>query len=1041
MKATPRLLFAVILGTFFLSGVAGLLYQVVWTRYLALFLGHTSYAVIAVLAAFMGGLALGNAWLGAVADRVKRPLLFYAALEIGIGLFAVAFPRYYELVHGAFLGVVRGVQPTGLFRLSLQFGFAAISILLPAVLMGATLPALTRFVTRSLAELRGRVAALYAINSSGAVIGTILADWWLIPELGLELTVYLGASISLLIGAVTLLLSRQEADEVVVPALPLAASGGEETFTARELRLALIGIGVSGFVAMLYEVAWTRVLGLALGSSTHAYSLMLATFISGIAVGGWIIYRWRHVGGTLRAFAQAELALGLSLAVSLWFYDLLPWWFAKLADLLQRKPAAFPLNQLFQTGICFAVMFVPTVFLGMTLPLASRIATQEVARTGRSVGLVFAVNTLGTVLGAVLTGFVLLPQLGLAPTFALGIGLNLAIGAVILSRDWRGPRWGFWLAPVGGAVLALLAAVGLSGRWNRSFTSGLWRAAVPPATAKEFRATVDAFTLEYHRDGAGSSVTVVRGALKPGQEQLFLKVNGKTDATSRGDLSTQVLLAQVPLLLHPRPEEILIVGLGSGVTAGSALRHDTAKRVEVVEISPEVVEATRRHFSEVNGNALADPRVTVALEDARTYLQVAPGKYDVIITEPSNPWMAGVAAVFSREFYEDCRARLKPGGLVAQWVQAYESSDRVFDIVAATFTSVFPYTSIWQTSGGDLMLVGSPVPFSPDLAQLSRRAATPRIAEDLHRAHVQSLPALLSLELLPFSDGAHLPEPGTPLHSDFNPVLEYAAQAGFFNRGFSRKAFDLAEVLSPRPRTLLGRWRATNEVSVADVRAATALFFGDVTREVAPLKSAIEHWMALEPQRFEPQEALALLGEQAPNPATEALRLVEQPGFAQNPAREELIDLRAQASLLMVAHRSRRSAWHVPATAKTEQVLAELIRRDPDLRRVHRLRLAELKWDQGRDTEFLQLTGRAFAADTQEAGPYGFTADRRALSTVLVRMFDLFERQGNPAAELQLLRDGLERRFFGDEASYRDLALEVAARRVAAKFPVTPPAR
>ncbi|MCW5557074.1 MAG: fused MFS/spermidine synthase, partial [Verrucomicrobiae bacterium] len=264
--------YALILGSFFVSGVAGLLYQVVWTRYLALFLGHTSYAVVAVLAAFMGGLALGNAWLGAVADRVRRPLLFYAGLELGIGFFALLFPFYYERVHDLFLWLVRSLHPAGILRLGLQFGFAGLTILLPTVLMGATLPALTKFVTRSLAQLRGRVAALYAINSSGAVIGTVAADWWWIPSLGLEPTLQLGAMMSLGIGLLALGISRAS-DEGFETPRPEPAAAGDERFTPGELRLALIGIGLSGFVAMVYEIAWTRLLGLALGASTHAYSL------------------------------------------------------------------------------------------------------------------------------------------------------------------------------------------------------------------------------------------------------------------------------------------------------------------------------------------------------------------------------------------------------------------------------------------------------------------------------------------------------------------------------------------------------------------------------------------------------------------------------------------------------------------------------------------------------------------------------------------------------------------------------------------------
>jgi spermidine synthase len=479
MKSNSRGVFWTILASFFVSGLAGLLYQVVWTRYLALFLGSTSYAVVAVLAAFMGGLAAGNALLGTRADSLRRPLFFYACLEAGIGLFAVFFPWYFETVRQGFLSVIRTVHPEGTPRLALQFGFAVLIILLPTVLMGATLPVLTKYVTRSLSELRGRVAALYSINSAGAVAGILLADWWWIPALGLEAVVQLGATLSLGIALVAYVLSSRSGEGLDEPAQAVARSATDESFTPLECRVALVAAGLSGFVAMLYEVAWTRLLALALGSSTHAYSLMLATFISGIAVGSALVSAWRRRYDTLVAFAVAEWALAGTLLVSMFFYDLIPYAFAHLADVIARRPAAYPLYELVQVLICFSVLFVPAVCLGMTLPLASRVVTADFRTTGGSVGRVFAVNTVGTVLGAVLTGLVFLPVLGLASTLALGIGINALIGWVTLASRRGGVARALVQGLVVTAVLVAAVSLTLGERWSRAFVLGLWRVHSP----------------------------------------------------------------------------------------------------------------------------------------------------------------------------------------------------------------------------------------------------------------------------------------------------------------------------------------------------------------------------------------------------------------------------------------------------------------------------------------------------------------------------------------------------------------------------------
>src|SRR5579883_594247 len=618
MKLTPRVTFTAVLGCFLVSGMAGLVYQVVWTRYLALFLGHTSYAVVAVLVAFMGGLAVGNAWLGAQADRTDKPLALYGWLEIGISAYALLFPAYYKLCHVVFISLASSLEPGTGSLLLLKFLFSLATVLLPTTLMGATFPALTRFVTQSLSELREKVAGLYFINSFGAVLGCLLADFWLIPHYGLERTVFVGAALNLTPGLVAFYISKRIGERKSEGVGKREVAGSDESFSRSELRLALLGIGLSGFVAMLYEVAWTRFLALALGATTHAFSLMLMTFISGITVGAWLIYYGRRVGRSLEAFAWAELTLAITLLVSMPFYAAVPYWFVKGASLLSRQAASYPIYEMLQALICFGVMFLPATCLGLTLPLVSRIATIELAHTGRAVGRVFAVNTLGTVFGAIVTGLWLMPWLGLPRTFAVGILINSSVGLAILFRNRVAARR--WIAvPIVGLCFIWLIGVAFNEEWEGTLSLGLWRTPQAPANFKAFREEARDRKIVYHRDGAGSTVAVTSERIGSSKEILRLKVNGKTDTASAVDVTTQRLLGHIPMLLCPASKEALVVGLGSGMTGAAVARHSSIQHVDIVEISPEVVEAARL-FADYNDRFWENPRIKVTVEDAKSFL-------------------------------------------------------------------------------------------------------------------------------------------------------------------------------------------------------------------------------------------------------------------------------------------------------------------------------------------------------------------------------------------------------------------------------------
>lgn len=1030
MKPNSRGVFWTILASFFISGLAGLLYQVVWTRYLALFLGSTSYAVVAVLVAFMGGLAAGNALLGTRADSLRRPLFFYACLEAGIGLFAVAFPAYFEAVRQGFLSVVRSTHPEGTLRLGLQFGFAVLTILLPTVLMGATLPVLTKYVTRSLSELRGRVAALYSINSAGAVAGILLADWWWIPALGLEAVVQLGATLSLGIALVAYVLSARSGEGIGQPASPPARSPSDEDFSPLECRVALVAAGLSGFVAMLYEVAWTRLLALALGSSTHAYSLMLATFISGIAVGGALVSAWRRRFDTLVAFAVAEWALAGTLLVSIFFYDLIPYAFAHLADVIARRPAAYPVYELAQALVCFGVLFIPAVCLGTTLPLASRIVTADFRRTGGSVGRVFAVNTLGTVLGAALTGLVLLPVLGLATTLAVGIGINGLIGWVTLASRRGNVRRAVAQGLVVAALLVGFVSVTLGERWSRAFVLGLWRDAQPPASVAEFRRRGDLQDLAYHRDGAGATIAVLAVTNQAGQRNISLKVNGKADASSGEDMSTQILVGQLPMLLKPSAESVLVVGAGSGVTVGSVLRHPSVKSLKLVEISPEVVEVARDQFAPFNHDALRDPRCRIHVEDAKTFLQTTPETFDVIVTEPSNPWMAGVAAVFSREYYQDCLARLREGGLCAQWVQSYETDDETFATVVATFGSVFPHLSLWQTSASDLLLVGAARPFRPDLQAMARRLAEPAVSADLRRIEVTRPVNVLSLQMVAFDDAFFMAPDNTPLHSDFNPVLEYRAQRAFFTRGMAGLPQRLNEIRRPRPRTLLGEHLASHPLDAEDCRALARQFGKFGVPQLPVFRSILRRWQELEPRDPMVLRLLSTYAIQSPAPDGEVASLVAHPAFSDEEQLRNLDLLRQLADLLLLRHRTQRSAFHVPDTLRLEVFLGALANLDPQRQRVHRMRLAEVSWDRGNDARARKLFEEALDPDEARFGPFDLSLDPACPEGMMARLIDADLRSGDLKGALEkVLRFG-RLGYIHPERMSGEESLQMLARRV-----------
>ncbi|HBL16304.1 MAG TPA: hypothetical protein DD417_05970 [Elusimicrobia bacterium] len=769
--ASPEALNRLVSALFLLSGATGLLYEVLWTKQLTLSLGSTALAQTFVLASFLGGLALGYAWFGAKADRSPSPLRLYGKLELGIAALAAASPfvfRWIELLPS-------GIRPA----------LAAAYVLAPAALMGGTLPALCRWTVplgpasraASSDTLRQNLAWLYFLNNAGAVLGTVAAGFLLIPALGLDVPIWLAAALNLAIGTAVLALSERGQPKPLDPAPDLpsveAAGWGPWAWTAAAF--------LCGFVSLCYEIGWIRLAGLSLGSSTYSFALMLAAFIAGLAVGTLVLARGAFAdedSGVL--FAWTQFGVAASILLSWPFYERLPFISLILNHWLPRSLPAFYGTSALLFAACWLLMLAPAAFLGAALPLAARAAFRGGAEVGSGVGRIFAGNTAGNVAGAFAAGLWLLPNLGLERLFQLGMAVNIAVGLAALiacRRSLKDPRRTL-LAAGAAALMGMGLVAGM--RLDRAvLTSGTFRMDAPGRLSfRDFKGLMHQGRLLFDRDDPEFTVTV----LETPDGVRYLKSNGKAEASTGSDMATQALLAHLPLTLHPGAQEALLIGLGSGITAGSALRHPLT-RLDVVEIARGVADA-EPFFRPVNGAPLADPRAALHIADAKTFLRESRRSYDVIISEPSNPWVSGVGGLFSAGFYHEARSRLRPGGVMVQWFHLYEMSDEILSLVLRTFCAEFPHATLWDIGSNDILLVGSSAPLEYPFPLMEAAVARPPVQEELRRLGLGRLSTLLSLQA--GSDAAVRRAAGTgPLNRDRAPLLEYRAPLALYLNGVS----------------------------------------------------------------------------------------------------------------------------------------------------------------------------------------------------------------------------------------------------------------
>jgi predicted membrane-bound spermidine synthase len=802
---------------FSVSGFTGLIYESIWSHYLKLFLGHAAYAQTLVLAIFMGGMAIGAYWAARRSLRVKDLLLAYAVVEGVIGALALGFHEAFVfLVDFSFAEVIPHL-PSPLAVTAYKVAAGALLILPQSILLGMTFPLMSGGLARVFPTQAGElVALLYFSNSIGAALGALLSGFVLIAWVGLPGTVALAGGLNLCLAAVVMVTVRGQA---VVP-LPPRPQTHEDAGRGGLARLFLVASLLTGLASFFYEIGWIRLLSLVLGATTHAFELMLAAFITGLALGGlWIKHRIQRGCNAVRWSGWIQVCMGALAAGTLVTYEQSFGWMAAILQHVSHDDAGYAQFNLGSQGIAFAMMLPPTICAGMTLPLFTHCLLARDHGEG-AIGRIYAANTLGAIVGVVLAVHWVMPLLGLKSLLLLGGAVDILLGGCLLTRS--GGRFasveGLLGLLLGGTALALVAH-GVTLNQN-NMTAAVYRYGELPISGQE--------KIAYYQDGKTATVSLRLAT----NGTLSIQTNGKTDASlplrpespPSEDEYTGIHLAVAGLAHRPGAAEAAVIGLGSGLTTHTLLQSARIRSVDTVEIEPAMVEGARLFYPK-NASAFADPRSHIHIEDAKSFFASYGKRYDLIVSEPSNPWVSGVASLFSVEFYRDIKRYLAPRGVLVQWIQLYEFNDALLASVVRALRAEFADYRIYLSNDLDAMVVaradgllGAPddgYTKEPGLAPLLARASLSGI-QDLESRRIgdarlldtsiHSLGERVNSNYHPYLDLMAPKARFLSQTADFLPGLAVAPLPILEMLDSSRKRFDHTEIA---PKLASERVRAT----------------------------------------------------------------------------------------------------------------------------------------------------------------------------------------------------------------------------------------
>jgi spermidine synthase len=930
---------------FFLSGAAALVYQIVWVRSLALVFGGSHLAVTAVLSTFMAGLAIGSYVVGRRVDRIDRPLRLYALLELGIAGSALISAALLKLYPAIYVALAQGRDEATLYLTVVRIAFSVAAIIVPTMMMGATLPVLSRFTTRQPEHLRRRLSLLYGFNTLGAVVGALAAGFVLLRIFSVSTTLYAAVVTNVVIGLVSLVLpdttpgTTRSSDGT-----PVAEVSGEPATDATSdpwpFRLVLWGIGVSGFCALGYEVLWTRVLTLAVGASVYGFTIILVAFLAGIALGSAACGVLARRSGPSEAatrrvvvwFGLTQVIIGIAaLVVTIYLRDV-PVQAVRLQNLvIGTGVEAFRARVWASFSLAFFYMVVPALFMGAAFPLAGEALARRRRAVGRAVGDVLAANTVGAILGAAVTGLLLIRLFGIETSLQILTVLNIGFGLLVLA-SLHPRRWPTLVAATSTlAVVAWLSVAPETARaWDRDyfaiFRSNISEAFSTPERVREAVANTDVL---YYAEGTESIVSVIQ---VKGGEQAFI-TNGRVEASSHLQAQqVQYTLGHLPMLLNARPRNVLVIGMGSGMTAGATSVHPTVEEVTLVEIEPRV-RGVARTFETWNHRVLDNPKVRVVVNDGRNFLLTTEQQFDVITSDPIHPWFRGAGALYASEHFALAARRLRPGGVIAQWLPLYELTPENLASVVRTFQQHFEHTMLWRAHF-DAVMVGSNSPFEIDELALDQRISEPAIAEDLKRVNMGSAVDLLSYFMMGTESMRRFGKDGT-LNTDNHLYLEFSAPFSIADSQAMAVNVDalathresllpyLRPAAEPAAREAQRRWCNRQQSAGRMADPTTALFLAGGATD--PQFTTALHRLTLEYPAYAPSRALWAEYQQA---LTLEPRLIDSATFMFLDEDMWAMDIEISAVLVPVSP-TRASVMFVDNRAKT--VYGQIYFEDADL--------------------------------------------------------------------------------------------------------------
>ncbi|MBD3182206.1 hypothetical protein GF312_07935 [Candidatus Poribacteria bacterium] len=762
---------------FLFSGFTGLVYEILWTRMFSLVFGGTTLSISLVLASYMAGMALGSLYFGRFVDKRNDPLRIYAIIEIIIGLYAVILPLLILLLQKFYISSSSEIITSILKARYIKFILSFILLIIPTTLMGGTLPVLSRQLVNSRDKIGLNVGRLYSVNTLGGAAGCFITGFILISSLGIRVTVYMASAINIVVGGMALWLYRKK--PLPIPISRIEKTEVKNQISPRVQKFILIAFGISGFIALAYEVIWTRILAMILGTSVYAFSIMLTAFLCGIALGGYIFSKLvDRIKDLVSVFGLVEIFIGFFAVVSIAAFKVAPVIFLWLFD---RLGGTWGMASLVQMMIALIIMLIPASLMGAAFPLVSRICTSDIKLLGRSVGGAYSANTFGAIGGTLVSAFLMIPLIGLKNSIALLAFINICIGLISVVISWLSDtiRPGLKIiAAISVSVLVLVILI-LVPSWDKRVLSGGVYFDPYQYFNRADKLDVERRTNEsqmvYYADGIDSTVAVFKRGIN-----ITLKINGKPVAsTLRTDLNLLGMMGHLPAILHGKPENALVIGLGAGVTSGMLARHDTIKQVDCVELEKKVTEAAS-YFAKENHNILENPRLNLIIDDGRNYLLTTNKKYDVITSDPIHPWVSGAGSLYAIEHFNLCREHLKPHGVMAQWLPLYEMPEKDFKMVIKTFQSVFPHTTLWITSS-DTILIGTQEKLKIDYKALENKLKDDKIVQDMRMLFIDSIYDFLSSfvmgedELRSYTENARI-------NTDNHPILEFSAPKGLYSQ-------------------------------------------------------------------------------------------------------------------------------------------------------------------------------------------------------------------------------------------------------------------